>query len=159
MIETILTVSLFAWFMSFITSNASRMLGGNKYVCAATTFATSGGVAYFMVSGFWPILAVTLAPIWVTAVLIIVLSTVGGVFISILAKRGYLGKQHQWMVKLMEEDDRQYEAAKTLMSKERMSELAEVSSDKEDFKENVIEAAGLNDIEEKDVQEALDAQQ
>lgn len=159
MIETVLTVSLFAWFVSLVVSNAVRILTKNEKIAGVSTFASSALVAHFMVSGLWPIIAVALAPIWVTIVVILVVGTVGGAFTSVLARRGYLGKQHQWMVELMEEDDRQYEAAKTLMSRERMSEIAEVSTDKEDFKENVIEAAGLNDIEEKDVQEALNARQ
>lgn len=152
MVVDILVTSLITWACA-----VGAALVAGRFVHTKAGPVAAGAVGAVFAYGqagllFW---VIALAPFWVTIVIVFVIqSTVGNIELF-LSKRGYLGKQKQWMYELMGEKNREYEAAKTLLSSDKMSELAEVSSSKRDFRENVINAAGIEDAEEKSVNEAI----
>lgn len=157
MIWTLIEASFIVWGLAVITVAGMKKLSSHSEIVTLVTVFTVFVASYILAQGTGIIgfLIILTSPIWVAGILaFIIKSTVGNLELA-LAKMGYLGTKKKWMYQLYEENDREYEAAKTLLSAEKKDELQSVSVSKKDFRDNVVEAAGIDEIEEKNIEETL----
>lgn len=159
MIVYLLKASFIVWALSVIMMGSMKKISLRDEVAAFITIPTVFIASYILAPGILGFLVIFTSPIWVAVALALIIRfTVGNVELA-LAKMGYLGTQKKWMYQLYTEDDREYEAAKTLLSTEKISNIQEVSASKSDFRNNVVEAAGLDEREEQPVNEVLTSDQ
>lgn len=98
----------------------------------------AGFAWYFSYTGL-AFAIVTLSPFWVIMTLAFIVGLIG----LVLGKRGFLGNHAKWTLENRDGSD-ELNAALELLDKQEVKEISKVSADGEDFRENVIEAAGLD---------------
>lgn len=111
----------------------------------AVQLLTAGVVAFVMTDGIVPFVIVTLAPLWVgillAVVVLIIMAIFGGVVIAPLVKGGYLGNHRKWLAELSNDDE--FQAALHLLDNEKVVEIGKMSGDREHFRNQIIEEAGI----------------
>lgn len=130
--------------VSFLIAILVGMVTGpilNQYTPIAM-FGASFGFAHYLVGTTTPALwIVGVAPIWVLMILFLVAGTLTG----ILGKRGYLGNKRKWEINHTFSNEAR--AAKMLLEPDEIDEIGNISADAEDYEENLIKAAGIDQRE------------
>lgn len=118
----------------------------NRSVRGFAQLATTSLIAFFMTEGLINFLIVATVPLWgailTILAVILLMFLLGLLIIGPLAKAGYLGNHHKWALQL--KDDDEFQAAVKLLDNEKIQEISRMSADKEHFREQVVEEAGIN---------------
>lgn len=159
MIVYLLQASFLVWALAVIMMGVMKRISiqssVSTFITTSTVFITS--VILTQGTGILGFVIIFTSPVWVAMILAMLIKVTVGNLELALAKMGYLGTQKKWMYQLYMEDerDREYEAAKTLLSSKKIKEIKEVSTSKQDFRDNVVEAAGIDERREKPINDVL----
>lgn len=145
MIPDIIVYSLMAGAAGGVANAiAARVAGGAG--TAATTFLASGAIAYVTTTTAVAFIIVSTAPVWLVLPAIVIAGLSAGMVRESLAQRGFLGNKSQWIHQLSHRGDREFEAALHVLNSEEVDEIANVSSDKKDFRENVVASVNMEKL-------------
>lgn len=129
--------------LSFVIGMGLRLLTDRQIAHLLKTFTVTGGIAAYTTSvGTLSFFIIFLSPLWIGVVLGILYFFLHGP----LARRGYLGRLEKWSLEIDEDDD-ELQAALVLLDAEDVNDVADISADAEDFQENLISAAGIEEHE------------
>lgn len=128
-------VVAFTIFSQFTDNQWALALAWAAPAVAVATVFTSSTVAFYVVA---------LTPFIIGTTLNIFAGLVQ-VALSPLDRRGYRGNIRKWAYELDPSDE--FQAAMCLLDEEDINEVKKVSADADDFEQNIIEAAGLDDHE------------
>jgi hypothetical protein len=142
-----LTAILVAFVANIVVSFVIKYgITENRIVRGTAQLVATSIIGFVMTQGLVNFLIVATVPIWgaiVTILAVVLLMLLLSLLIlAPLAKAGYLGNHQKWALELKNDDE--FQAAVKLLDKKQVREIANMSADKEHFRNQVVEEAGIN---------------